>query len=399
MGRLVPLCRLSGALEAGSSACHLDRRAVPRGPPRSPVLKSNDAPECSRAGQSNKREAQSHMKTARSANLEGAVVGRLVTIVRGERHFTLPTRELGDLLTLLRALGEGAPNEAAAAPPVAQETVVVPARRGRPPLNRVAVETVVSAVSPASAPAKRKPGRQKRPDTGASAGAPKSTQRRGRVWEGIQDLLAREGPQSREAIVDMVISNGLTDRDPDHATKIAIGKKLSAGELVDLGDGRIGLPGGRPAVRKAGSEDDDEVDESGGAEKKRHRPGALWHSMKTYLAGFPGGLTEAEIVRATAENGWTSASDPSHAVKICLTRVRDQLTRFGDRFALAGMTPPAPKPTHPTVRRRKRQTDSEPAAEETAASPEPSPATTESAKPEADPPWKAYPTRRRNRDY
>lgn len=51
------------------------------------------------------------MKTARSANLEGAVIGRLVTIVRGERHFTLPTRELGDLLSLLRTLGEGAPDE------------------------------------------------------------------------------------------------------------------------------------------------------------------------------------------------------------------------------------------------------------------------------------------------
>jgi hypothetical protein len=340
------------------------------------------------------------MKTARSANLEGAVIGRLVTIVRGERHFTLPTRELGDLLTLLQALEEGAPTEEPAAPPVvAREAVAVPARRGRPPLNRVAAETVVAAGSTESAPVKRKPGRQKRQDTGAPSGAPKSTQRRGRVWEGIQDLLGREGPQSREAILDMVISNGLTDRDPDHATKIAIGKKLSAGELVDLGDGRIGLPGGRPAVSKAGSDDHDAVVESGGVEKKRHRPGALWHSMKTYLAGFPGGLTEAEIVRATAENGWTSASDPSHAVKICLTRVREQLTRFGDRFALAGMTPPAPEPTHPTVRRRKRQSDSEPAAQETTTSPEPTPATTESEKPEADPPWKAYPTRRRNRDY
>lgn len=338
------------------------------------------------------------MKTARSANLEGAVIGRLVTIVRGERHFTLPTRELGDLLSLLQELGESVGDEEPAVQPAVREAEVVPARRrGRPPLNRVAVETVVAAAREESAPVKRKPGRQKRQDTGAP-GAPKPTQRRGRVWEGIQDLLGREGPQSRDAILEMVIANGLTDRDPDHATKIAIGKKLSAGELIDLGDGRIGLPGGKPAVSKRNS-GENVVADSGGGEKKRHRPGALWQSMKTYLAGFPGGLTEAEIVRATAENGWTSASDPSHAVKICLTRVREQLTRFGDRFALAGMTPPAPEPTHPTVRRRKRQSDPEPAAQQNGATSTQSAPPPESDKPEADPPWKAYPTRRRNRDY
>ncbi|MBT9557075.1 MAG: hypothetical protein IV100_13645 [Myxococcales bacterium] len=336
------------------------------------------------------------MKTARSANLEGAVIGRLVTIVRGERHFTLPTRELGDLLSLLRTLGEGAPDEEPTAAPAAREAAVIPARRGRPPLNRLAAVTVVSAAPAESEPAKRKRGRQKREDTGS---APKSTQRRGRVWEGIQDLIGREGPQSREAILNMVIKSGLTDRDPDHATKIAIGKKLSAGELVDLGDGRIALPGGRPAVTPHSADGDDSGVEAGGAEKKRHRPGALWQSMKTYLAGFPGGLTEAEIVRATAENGWTSASDPSHAVKICLTRVREQLTRFGDRFALAGMTPPAPEPTHSTVRRRKRQADPEPTTQAIAASSSTGPANSASDKPEADPPWKAYPTRRRNRDY
>lgn len=337
------------------------------------------------------------MKTARSVNLEGAVIGRLVTIVRGERHFTLPARELGDLFSLLQMLGQSVGDEESASVPVARATPDVPTEGARQSLPSVVTGPVAVVSAAATAPIARRPGRPRRQDA-AGAPAAKSTQRRGRVWEGIQDLLGREGPQSRQVILEMVIRNGLTDRDPDHATKIAIGKKLSAGEIISLSDGRIGLPGGRPAASKRIAYEDAAPDSDAG-DKKRHRPGALWQSLKAYLGDFPGGLTEAEIVRAAAQHGWTSANDPSHAVKICLSRVREHLTRFGNRIALAGMTPPAPEPTLPTVRRRKRS-DSESAAEESAAPSSPAPSAPASEPgTEVDPPWKGYPIRRRNRDF
>lgn len=347
------------------------------------------------------------MKTARRANLEGALIGKLVTIVRGERYFTIPSRELRDLADLIRDLDDDTITTPASAParastpPVSIATATAPPRPAPVPPAAPTRSPVSAATTPSTpAPAEPKAPRQK---PGAAAAAPPpTTQRRGRVWEGIQALIRAGGPQSYVQIRAMVERDKLTDRDVDHAVKIAIGKKRSAGDLIELPSGLYTVPGADAPSSKV-------VEETAGAtaDKRRHRPGALWQSMRAYLAKFPEGLTDKEIVAATAKHGWTTAADPSHAVKICLTRVREQLERTSNgRYRLAGMpavevAEPAAEPS--SVRVRKRRADAEAAVEATSTATvvETAPApSAEASEPTSGPDFDAarhYPNKRRAR--
>jgi len=282
------------------------------------------------------------MKTARRSSLEGAVIGRVLTIVRGERSIMIPARELPELVSLLEELAPaivGLADE----PPTPFE--VASSR----PLRMVPAATDTPAPRPSRA-------------------------RRGRVWEGIKRTLTANGntPVSFESLLKMVVDERLTERNASHALKIALGKKVQTGELEKVGDDyRLGTARKAKATRQPAPVASPPL-------RRRHRPGELWRNMKIWLAEFPEGRTRDEIVAAAAEGNWTPADDPAHAVKICLTRVGDQVLERDGRYILAEVATSAPTPA-PTVRKRRRK---EPAvAEPTPA--EPAAAKSEAAEPEA----------------
>ena len=81
------------------------------------------------------------MKTASVAHLEGAILGDVLTIVRGSSHFSIPATELGDLVRLVNTLSNGRETRASdpAPAPAPAPVVVAPPRP--------------AAVKPAAAPA------------------------------------------------------------------------------------------------------------------------------------------------------------------------------------------------------------------------------------------------------
>ncbi len=383
------------------------------------------------------------MKTARIAHLEGAHFGELLTLARGMEHLTIPAAEAADLIRLIQDLLSAAPGRASAptgvtraaasaiaveatpaAPPAtaapkgpAAVEPAAPKRRGRPPK----AAPVVAAAAPA-APA-------------ASAAKPVTSGRRGRVWEGIQDYIRAQGrPQTFDALLRMVIDQGLTDRNPEHALRIAVGKKLSAEELLKTADGRFTLPGGvapvagasapavasapagaaaeaparRPRGRPKGSgkaakaaaaavaakvavapaavvaeapkarrgrppKAKAESESEAPSAARKHRPGALWKSMREWLSTRTDGATREELMDAAAREHWTNANSVEHAMKICLTRVDEQLEVAGDRFYLKGMRP-TPPPLVPKMLLRKKKRDA--GAEEATPGEDPGPAPT-----------------------
>ncbi len=250
------------------------------------------------------------MRTARHGGVQAALMGRILTIVRGDSALNIPVGEIPDLLGTLSELGLTDGKLVAVANEVTSE-VMAPVERPRPRYTR-----------------------------------------RGRVWEGVKNYLAQQGrAQSFQALLKMVKDQELTDKDPTHALKIALGKKVASGELVQTRGGRYALPRKPTGVMKP------KEPESG---KRKHRPGELWKQMKRHMADHPNGLTLDELVVAAEAGMWTNAESARHAVKICLSRVGDQVQRLeGGRFRL---TAPLPGRTDMTVTgtvRRRRKQDTE----------------------------------------
>ena len=151
----------------------------------------------------------------------------------------------------------------------------------------------------------------------------------------------------------MVKERELTDRDPEHALRIALGKKVSSGELLRTRAGRYALPTKDEAPAAAG---DGATSAPAPPKKRKHRPGELWKHMKAYMGDYPDGQTLDELVEAAEAGRWTNAESARHAVKICLTRVGAQVERLeGGRFKLAGLQ--AQTGSISTVRRRRKERD------------------------------------------
>ena len=270
-------------------------------------------------------------------------MGQVLTIVRGMDAISLPVRELPDLLALLNNLSgdEGGDVRAVAA-------------------------AVAAAAAPAPAAAPTQP--REAPVRARESAAPPRRARRGRLWEGVKTFLGEaERPQTFNRLLDLVREQELTDRNPEHALRIALGKKVATGELTLVGRNRYTLPTAAeydtvpeaPAPRATPAKAQPAkaapkvapAEKAAKARKRRHRPGELWKHMKAYMADFPAGLTRDELVTAAEAGQWTTAESALHAVKICLTRVGEQVVHQPDgRWRLAGLeVPVAAEPEPPAA--------------------------------------------------
>ncbi|MFT5432336.1 MAG: hypothetical protein ACI9OJ_003035 [Myxococcota bacterium] len=265
------------------------------------------------------------MKTARRSSLEGALIGRVLTIVRGEHSLSIPARELPELIDLLKDL----------APALAALHHEPPVTFAVAPSARPTTAEVKTPVLTAAAPVAKRPGRA----------------RRGRVWEGVKRALAKNknAPIAFSKLLEMVKAESLTDRNAEHALKIALGKKVRTGELVQIGESYALAGDAAPSPKRT------PVVAPAAAPQRRHRPGELWKQMRAMLGQSPDGVTRADLVSAVEKGGWSPARDPEHAVKICLSRVGDQVQERDGRVFLADEAPAVPAvPAASTVRKRKK---------------------------------------------
>ena len=220
------------------------------------------------------------MSISTKALIEGTFLGETVIIARGKTILSMPAEEIGDLYSVVSELL--AESQSHASP------------RPRP-------EQTIS----------HKHGDESTGDESAKQA------RRGRLWEAIRLHLSQlDRAQGFKSLLKFVKSKKLTDRDPTHALKIALGKKVSAGELIKSPSGRYALPKASHRARR----------ENDGTTTVRKRPGHLWTMLRTYLQTRPEGLTRDEIIAMAQDQEWSTADNIEHAVKICLGRVKRQLT-------------------------------------------------------------------------
>jgi hypothetical protein len=231
------------------------------------------------------------MSIARKAHLEGAFLGETVTIARGSSVLSIPADEIGDLYAVISELVS---------------------RRSDAAATSLLEDSIMENVRDLETP---------------------KQVRRGRLWEAVSQHLGEQGrAQGFKSLLKFVKAKGLTDRDPAHALKIALGKKVATGELIKSPSGRYTLP--KPSHR---------VRHLNGSTTTRQRPGHLWNMLKLYLEENTEGLKLEEIISMAKEHKWTTANNVEHAIKICLGRVRDQLEQASSgQYRLAGSTTGAP---------------------------------------------------------
>lgn len=376
------------------------------------------------------------MTIGRVGHLQGALLGELVTLARGLEHMTIPATEITALIALLEQLNSDQGGTRPAAPVVVKEAAVAaPAQRAEPakavapsapiappappvrPAPAAAPIAPHRAAAPVAAPAAAAVAAHVAPSRPAAPVAPRpipaseliGAGRRGRIWEGVRDfMLAHTGPQTFDTILAMVVREALTDKEPGHALKIAIGKKLSTGEIIKGANGAFTLhadiiaagpqpshsvPVPRPAApvapvaqapaavakptpapaavdatlpqpprrgRPPKTRTEAELDDN------RHRPGELWRNMRAWLVEHPDGATRDTLVSLASQHRWTGAGNVEHAVKICLTRVTEQTDVEDGMYRLKRDKPADAAPKAAKVLHRKR-TEAEAAAEAAAA--------------------------------
>ncbi|HIN86213.1 MAG TPA: hypothetical protein EYN06_07010 [Myxococcales bacterium] len=214
------------------------------------------------------------MSIATKALIEGTFLGEIVIIARGKTILSMPADKIGDLYSVVSELL------------AASQSHALP--------RSVPVKTITHEHSDESA----------------------KQSRRGRLWEAVRLHLSElDRAQGFKSLLKFVKSQKLTDRDPAHALKIALGKKVSAGELIKSPSGRYALPKASHRARR-----------ENGTTTVRKRPGHLWTMLRTYLETHPEGLTRDEIIAMANDQDWSTADNIEHAVKICLGRVKRQLT-------------------------------------------------------------------------
>lgn len=238
------------------------------------------------------------MNIAKAGNVQVGIIGEVLTIVRGQTAFHLPVNELAALQSALQQLSSD-----------------VPKSNGK-------------ALTKAP-----------------SEGAGPTAQRRGRMWEAVRQHLEGGGrAKGFNTLLAFVKRNKLTDRNPSHALKIALGKKVSSGELVITPSGRYVLP-------KAGASSKSTHVKDTKRQRSSSKPrGQLWDRLKRHLDGHSTGQTLAELVDLAKAQAWTEAKNPELAVKISLGRAAAQTHKDAlGRYRLAA---DAPEPKSTVVRRR-----------------------------------------------
>ncbi len=250
------------------------------------------------------------MKLVRHGDTHGALMGDVLTLVHGTAAFHLPATALADLRAVLASLSAGT---AAVAPTPVIET---------------------SDAKPAS-------------------------RRRGRLWEAVAQHLQQAGrARGFGSLLRFVKEHELTDRNPEHALKIALGKKVSSGELVLTASRRYRLPEpGASAPSPASA-----VRAPGRSQKGQRQKSLPKISLRDYilsdLAEHPGGRSIEELTDSAIGNKWTGAKNPGLAVKISVGKMSSVVELGEDgRCRLRGQLPDAPDAAPATaksvVRRRR----------------------------------------------
>lgn len=240
-------------------------------------------------------------KTVESANFHAAILGRIVTIVRGDQAFTMPVSDLEELADVLEILLDEEDAD--------QDPVLV--------VDDIDATLLVDEDEEDSA--EEDSGDEAQEETAALAAqdsdASSDTRpaRRGRMWKAVKSFLS-ENDRARgyNALLSLVKRDGLTEGDPDHALKILLGRKLNAGELALTPAGRYKL-----------------------VEKKDRQRGNVWASIRGFLGRRPHGATLEDIVAAAEAGEWTRAKNSRTAVTRALKRYSDSLSNEEGLFALA----------------------------------------------------------------
>jgi hypothetical protein len=255
------------------------------------------------------------MKSARNERFEVAILGKVLTIVRDEQAFSVPAGEISALINVLTQLS-GTNTGAQQAAGASSATNTGPASSGK---------------------------------------------RRGRLWDAVRTQLRSAGrAQGFKSLLRMVKNEQLTDRNPEHALRIALGKKVASGELIVTKSGRYSLAKralpGRTKPNAQGPARRRQINKMRPGHK-RIQPGSLWHHIQEHLRTDENPPTLSEIVTLAVHNEWTHAKNPEHAIKICLSRVRKQLEQDSNgRYSLRLQTDSNPEEKEKeTVRRRKRK--------------------------------------------
>jgi hypothetical protein len=276
------------------------------------------------------------MKSAQIGRIEGALMGDLLTVVRGDSALSIPIAEASDLAAVVAEL-------------MAFAEAVVP---------NDAVPKTTTPGSPDIAPVTLMP------NLDSTQPVPRTGGRRGKVWNAVRRTLNSTGrAQDFESLLTLIVELGLTAKNPQHALRIALGKKVAAGELRVTKEGRYALSkmGAKKTVEAINStKTKNQRSATSSRRTGKHRPGALWEAMRTYLAGQPTGATLEAIVEAADGENWTNASSTKHAVKICLGRVGDQIEQLPEglfRLSKPAVDTLLSKPSPPTVRVRRKKSD------------------------------------------
>ena len=251
------------------------------------------------------------MKLVQHGDTYGALLGDTLVLVHGSSAFHLPATALASLRRVVSDLGT-------------QDTP-------KPAATKVSATPATSAPKPTS-------------------------KRRGRLWEAVAQQLQDAGrARGFASLLRFVKQRHLTDKDPTHALKIALGKKVSSGELILTSTGRYRLPEGAPekAVQKAPP-----ARKKKSAAGKKKQDISLGDYILSDLAEHPEGRSISALTELAVAGAWTRAKNPELAVKISVGRMSSQIAVGDDglcrlKDGIADPDASASAPSGGVVRRRR----------------------------------------------
>jgi hypothetical protein len=255
-------------------------------------------------------------KTVESANFHAAILGRIVTIVRGDLAFSLPLAEIDELAEVLDILASEE-DESEEHVVVYEEDLDTTFLVDELPQEAHAPESAADdeagdkepAVVEPEAVEAAEPAQDAEPVQAAAA----RPARRGRMWKAVRAYLENgDRAHGYNALLKLVKKDNLTEGDPDHALKILLGRKLNAGELSLTPAGRYKL-----------------------VQQKDRQRGNVWASIQEFLGNSPGGASLDAILEAAEAGQWTKAKSTRTAVTRALKRYSDNLSSDEGLFKLA----------------------------------------------------------------
>ena len=219
-------------------------------------------------------------RTVESMNFHGAVLGRVAMLVRGDQVFSVPVAELEELAEVVSILcGETVDGESTV---VEQE------------LDTILIEEAAEELQAEEDVAVVRPGR------------------RGRMWKGVRAYLeGKDRACGYKTLLALVRKEGLTDRDPEHALKILLGRKVNSGELELTPSGRYRL-----------------------VEERERQRGNVWSAIRSHLSELAAGASLEELVEAAETGQWSRARSTRSAVTRALKRYAEEMAFDGRVYTL-----------------------------------------------------------------